>query len=93
MSKNSEKKKRVKERWESLYKDINDLFESLEFESFSEWKNLIEGEIIRLIKKRNVLSWMGREWKVYSSLNIKDNTFTFDVKTVKSYFRVLKIEI
>lgn len=56
MSKRKEKKERVKQRWSLLQTEIDNLFDSIMFEPFTEWKDIIESEIIRIIKKYNVLS-------------------------------------
>lgn len=91
MSKRSQKKVRVNKRWKLLESEIDYLFESLKYESFTEYKSLIENEIIKIIKKHNLLSWCGRNWKVITSINLIDNTYTFDVRTVRNNWRVLRI--
>jgi hypothetical protein len=87
----SKKKERVKQRWDLLQTEINNLIDSIIFESFTEWKDIIESEIIRIIKKYNVLSWYGREWKVITSIHPIYNEYTFDVRTIKGHWRVMKI--
>jgi hypothetical protein len=91
MSKRKEKKERVRQRWDSLQLEIDTLFDSIMFEPFTEWKDIIENEIIRIIKKHNVLSWYGREWKVFTSIHPIYNEYTFDVRTIKGDWRVMKI--
>ena len=91
MSKRKEKKERVKQRWDLLQTEIDNLFDSIMFEPFTEWKDIIETEIIRIIKKYNVLSWYGGEWKVITSIHPVDNEYTFDVRTIKGHWRVMKI--
>lgn len=91
MSKRKEKKERVKQRWNLLQNEIDTLFNSIMFEPFTEWKDIIENEIIRIIKKYNVLSWYGREWKVFISINPINNEYIFDVRTIKGRCRVMKI--
>jgi hypothetical protein len=91
MSKRKEKKERVKQRWNLLQNEIDTLFNSIMFEPFTEWKDIVENEIIRIIKKYNVLSWCGREWKVITSINPIDNEYIFDVRTIKGHWRVMKI--
>jgi hypothetical protein len=91
MSKRKEKKERVKQRWNLLQIEIDTLFDSIMFEPFTEWKDIIENEIIRIIKKYNVLSWYGKEWKIITSINPIDNEYTFDVRTIKGHWRVMKI--
>ena len=92
MSKSKEKKERVKQRWNMLNSDIKELFDTLEFESFTEGKDTIQSELIRIIKKYNVLAWYGKEWEVITSIDPIFNTYIFDVKTVKGNWRVLKIQ-
>jgi len=92
MSKKQDKRERVDKRWKALKSDINELFNTIEFESFSEWKDTIEEEIIIRIKRYNVLAWYGREWKVNTIVDPIFNTYTFDVRTVKGNWRVLKIQ-
>lgn len=91
MSKRKDKKERVKQRWNSIQKEIENLFLSLWFEPFTEWKDVIENEIIKTIKKYNVYSWCGREWEVNTSINPTNNEYTFDVRTIKGNWRVMKI--
>jgi hypothetical protein len=91
MSKRKDKKERVKQRWLLLNDEIDNLFNSVIYEPFTEWKDLIETDIIRIIKKYNVLSWYGREWKVITSIHPTDNEYTFDVRTINGHWRVLKI--
>ena len=91
MSKRKEKKERVKQRWNLLQTEINNLLDSIIFESFTEWKDIIESEIIRIIKKYNILSWYGREWKVITSIHPIYNEYIFDVRTIKGHWRVMKI--
>ena len=61
------------------------------YESFTEWKDIIETKIIQIIKKYNVVSWYGRELKVITSIHPVDNEYTFDVRTVNGNWRVMKI--
>ena len=91
MSKRKEKKERVKQRWDALQTEIDNLFNSIMYESFTEWKDIIETKIIQIIKKYNVVSWYGRELKVITSIHPVDNEYTFDVRTVKGNWRVMKI--
>ena len=91
MSKRQLKRDRVKKRWEQLNKDINELLDTMEYESFTEWKDTISEELIRIIKKHNVLSWYGKEWRVLTSVDPIINRYTFDVRTTKGHWRVLKI--
>ena len=93
MSKKKDKKERIKQRWLLLNDEIDNLFTSIMYESFTEWKDLIEKEIIKIIKKHNLLSWYGREWKVITSIHPISNEYTFDVRTVKGHWRVLKVTI
>ena len=93
MSKRKDKKERVKQRLNSIQTEIKNLFLSLRFEPFTEWKDVIENEIIKTIKKYNVYSWCGREWEVNTSINPIDNEYTFDVRTIKGDWRVMKIII
>lgn len=91
MSKRKEKRERVRQRWKLLESEINNLFESVMFEPFTEWKSLIEDEIINVVKKYNLLSWYGKEWEVITSLNPISNEYTFNIKTIKGGWRVWKI--
>ena len=91
MSKRKEKKDRIKQRWDALQTEIDNLFNSIMYESFTEWKGIIEIEIIQIIKKYNVVAWYGRELKVITSINPVDNEYTFDVRTIKGNWRVMKI--
>ena len=91
MSKRKNKKERVKQRWLLLNDEIDNLFSSVIYEPFTEWKELIEKEIIKIIKKHNVLSWFGKEWKVFTSVHPIHNEYTFDVRTIKGNWRVMKI--
>ena len=91
MSKRKEKKDRVKQRWDALQTEIDNLFNSIMYESFTEWKGIIEIEIIQIIKKYNVVAWYGRELKVVTSIHPVDNEYTFDVRTIKGNWRVMKI--
>jgi len=91
MSKKKEKKDRVKQRWDALQTEIDNLFNSIMYESFTEWKGIIEIEIIQIIKKYNVVAWYGRELKVITSIHPVDNEYTFDVRTIKGNWRVMKI--
>ena len=45
MSKRKDKKERVKQRWDSIQTEIENLFLSLRFEPFTEWKDVIENEM------------------------------------------------
>ena len=91
MSKRKEKKDRIKQRWDALQTEIDNLFNSIMYESFTEWKDIIETKIIQIIKKYNVVSWYGRELKVITSIHPVDNEYTFDVRTIKGNWRVMKI--
>jgi hypothetical protein len=91
MSKRKEKRDRVKQRWDALQTEIDNLFNSIMYESFTEWKDIIETKIIQIIKKYNVVSWYGRELKVITSIHPVDNEYTFDVRTIKGNWRVMKI--
>ena len=91
MSKRKEKKDRIKQRWDALQTEIDNLFNSIMYESFTEWKGIIEIEIIQIIKKYNVVAWYGRELKVITSIHPVDNEYTFDVRTIKGNWRVIKI--
>ena len=91
MSKRKEKRERVKQRWDALQTEIDNLFNSIMYESFTEWKDIIEIEIIQIIKKYNVMAWYGRELKVITSIHPVDNEYTFDVRTIKGNWRVMKI--
>ena len=91
MSKRKEKKERVKQRWDVLQTEIGNLFNSIMYESFTEWKDIIETKIIQIIKKYNVVSWYGRELKIITSIHPVDNEYTFDVRTIKGNWRVMKI--
>jgi hypothetical protein len=91
MSKRKEKKDRIKQRWDALQTEIDNLFNSIMYESFTEWKDIIEIEIIQIIKKYNVMAWYGRELKVITSIHPVDNEYTFDVRTIKGNWRVMKI--
>jgi hypothetical protein len=91
MSKRKEKKDRIKQRWDALQTEIDNLFNSIMYESFTEWKGIIEIEIIQIIKKYNVVAWYGRELKVITSIHPVDNEYTFDVRTIKGDWRVMKI--
>jgi hypothetical protein len=91
MSKRKEKRERVKQRWDALQTEIGNLFNSIMYESFTEWKDIIETKIIQIIKKYNVVSWYGRELKVITSIHPVDNEYTFDVRTIKGNWRVMKI--
>ena len=91
MSKRKEKRDRVNQRWDALQTEIDNLFNSIMYESFTEWKDIIETKIIQIIKKYNVVSWYGRELKVITSIHPVDNEYTFDVRTVKGNWRVMKI--
>ena len=91
MSKRKEKKDRIKQRWDALQTEIDNLFNSIMYESFTEWKGIIEIEIIQIIKKYNVVDWYGRELKVITSIHPVDNEYTFDVRTIKGNWRVMKI--
>jgi len=93
MSKRKDKKERVKQRWDSIKTEIENLFLSLRFEPFGEWKDVIESEIIKTIKKYNVCSSYGREWEVLTSIQPYSNEYTFDVRTIKGNWRVMKIII
>ena len=93
MGKRKDKKVRVNQRFDKLKKDIEELFISLEFEIFDEYKVMIENELIKIIKKYNIFSWCGKEWYVNSTVEPISNTYTFDVRTVKGNWRVLKINI
>ena len=50
MSKRKDKKERVKQRWLLLNNEIDNLFNSVTYEPFTEWKDLIEAEIIRRLE-------------------------------------------
>ena len=91
MSKRRDRKERVKQRWLLLDDEIDNLFNSVMYEPFTEWKGLIQTDIIRIIKKYNVLSWYGGKWKVITSIHPTDNEYTFDVRTINGNWRVLKI--
>ena len=91
MIKRKEKRDRVNQRWDALQTEIDNLFNSIMYESFTEWKNIIETKIIQIIKKYNVVSWYGRELKVITSIHPVDNEYTFDVRTIKGNWRVMKI--
>jgi len=91
MSKRKEKKDRIKQRWDALQTEIDNLFNSIMYESFTEWKDIIETKIIQIIKKYNVVAWYGRELKVITSIHPADNEYTFDVRTIKGNWRVMKI--
>ena len=91
MGKRKEKRERVKQRWDALQTEIDNLFNSIMYESFTEWKDIIETKIIQIIKKYNVVSWYGRELKVITSIHPVDNEYTFDVRTIKGNWRVMKI--
>jgi hypothetical protein len=91
MSKRKEKRDRVNQRWDALQTEIGNLFNSIMYESFTEWKDIIETKIIQIIKKYNVVSWYGRELKVITSIHPVDNEYTFDVRTIKGNWRVMKI--
>jgi hypothetical protein len=91
MSKRKEKKDRIKQRWDALQTEIDKLFNSIMYESFTEWKDIIETKIIQIIKKYNVVAWYGRELKVNTSIHPVDNEYTFDVRTIKGNWRVMKI--
>jgi hypothetical protein len=91
MNKRKEKKDRIKQRWDALQTEIDNLFNSIMYESFTEWKGIIEIEIIQIIKKYNVVAWYGRELKVITSIHPVDNEYTFDVRTIKGNWRVMKI--
>jgi hypothetical protein len=91
MSKRKEKRERVNQRWDALQTEIDNLFNSIMYESFTEWKDIIETKIIQIIKKYNVVSWYGRELKVITSIHPVDNEYTFDVRTIKGNWRVMKI--
>ena len=91
MSKRKEKRDRVNQRWDALQTEIGNLFNSIMYESFTEWKDIIETKIIQIIKKYNVVSWYGRELKVITSIHPVDNEYTFDVRTIKDNWRVMKI--
>jgi hypothetical protein len=91
MSKRKEKKERVRQRWVLLQTEIDNLFYSIMFEPFTEWKDMISNEIIRIIKKHNVLSWFSKEWKVSTSIHPVDNEYIFDVRTIEGNWRVIKI--
>jgi len=91
MSKRKEKKDRIKQRWDALQTEIDNLFNSIMYESFTEWKDIIETKIIQIIKKYNVVAWYGRELKVITSIHPVDNEYTFDVRTIKGNWRVMKI--
>ena len=91
MSKRKEKRDRVNQRWDALQTEIDNLFNSIMYESFTEWKDIIETKIIQIIKKYNVVSWYGRELKVITSIHPVDNEYTFDVRTIKGNWRVMKI--
>jgi len=88
----SKRKERVKQRWLHLYMDIEELFDTLEFELFTEWKDIIQNQLIKIIKKHNVLAWYGKEWKVLVSIDPIFNTYIFDVRTVIGNWRVIKIQ-
>jgi hypothetical protein len=87
----SKRKERLSQRWASLQAEIDNLFHSIMFEPYTEWRGVIENEIIRIIKRYNVLSWYGREWKVITSIHPVDNEYAFDVRTTKGDWRVIKI--
>jgi hypothetical protein len=87
MGKRKEKRERVKQRWDALQTEIDNLFNSIMYESFTEWKDIIETKIIQIIKKYNVVSWYGRELKVITSIHPVDNEYTFDVRTIKGNWR------
>jgi len=91
MSKRKEKKDRIKQRWDALQTEIDNLFNSIMYESFTEWKDIIETKIIQIIKKYNVVAWYGRELKVITSIHPVDNEYTFDIRTIKGNWRVMKI--
>ena len=91
MSKRKEKKDRIKQRWDALQTEIDNLFNSIMYESFTEWKDIIETKIIQIIKKYNVVAWYGRELKIITSIHPVDNEYTFDVRTIKGNWRVMKI--
>jgi hypothetical protein len=91
MSKRKEKRDRVKQRWDALQTEIDNLFNSIMYESFTEWKDIIETKIIQIIKKYNVVAWYGRELKIITSIHPVDNEYTFDVRTIKGNWRVMKI--
>ena len=91
MSKRKEKRDHVNQRWDALQTEIDNLFNSIMYESFTEWKDIIETKIIQIIKKYNVVSWYGRELKVITSIHPVDNEYTFDVRTIKGNWRVMKI--
>lgn len=93
MGKRKDKKERVKQRWDSIKTEIENLFLSLRFEPFGEWKDVIENEIIKTIKKHNVCSSYGKEWEVLTSIQPDSNEYTFDVRAIKDNWRVMKIII
>ena len=93
MSKKIDRKERVKQRWDSIKTEIENMFLSLRFEPFGEWKDVIESEIIKTIKKHNVCSSYGREWKVLTSIQPDSNEYTFDVRAIKGNWRVMEITI
>ncbi len=80
-------------RFKLLNNEIEKLFNSLFFESFTEYKTEIETELIKIVKRYNVLSHFGKEWKVISSFNISDNSFIFDIRTIKDNYRVYIIKL
>ena len=72
--------------------ELDSFIDAFKYESYTEWGDVIKDEIIKIIKKYNVLSWYGKNWYVITSIDPISDIYTFDVRTVKSYWRVLKIQ-
>lgn len=91
MSRRKQKKIRVRDRWNQMVHQLDELLDSFMYEPFSECKDVLSDEIIKITKKFNVASHFGREWVVKSKFDPSSNESVFDVRTKRSYFRVIKV--
>jgi len=83
MSKKQNRKMRVNQRWNLFYQEVDNFFETLKYESFMEWKEIMESELIRLVKKYNIAAYNGSSdnWTVNTSIDPVTNRYSFDIQT------------
>jgi hypothetical protein len=84
------KKDRIKNKFIKLEDEIKDLVFSFIFEPYTETKDMLECEITKMVKSKNLFSQYGGKYKTKIDIDPTDNFIQIDVRTNDWKWRLVK---
>jgi len=75
-----------------LENKIKDLINSFIYEPYTEFKDLLETEITKMVKSKNLFSHFGGKYKTILNIDPIDNYIKIDVRTDDGKWRLMKCD-